>query len=270
MIRISTALGAFAALTTVSLAADLPGRSAAPAPSPYFAAAPAVNWTGFYFGIDIGGRNNKDSFLTTNAGGALFPVAIGATNPRNLDHNGFYVSERLGYDYQMNSFVIGVEGLIGANTGKKASYGLPGLSLIQPDRIAARAYLDYAIRARLGYLVTPATLLYVNGGFAGQSLTTHLSCAVGPWCTAIRNEAQKTSYAGYTVGAGVEQHLFGGLFARADYRYSGFGNKTSVFFANAPFDQIVGRTKLKTHTFTVGLDYKFNFGGSSAVVASKY
>ena len=270
--RIAAAAGALAALTSVSLAADLPGRVSAPAPSPIYA-SPVMNWTGFYFGIDVGGRSAKNGFTATQTGNPFGPVPFPATASRNLDYTGFYLSERLGYDYQFgNNIVVGIEGLIGAGTGKKAVVStLPGFANVvgSADRIASRMRLDYAIRGRLGYLVTPATLLYATGGVAFQDISMNAQCfAGGGACVAPRFTQTKSSRTGYTIGAGVEQHLMGGLYARADYRYSDFGRKNYVQFAGTA-DQLNLSDKLRTHTFTIGLDYKFNLGGSSPVV-SKY
>src|ERR1035438_8530934 len=84
---------------SVASAADLPTKG------PYYkapVAAPAFSWTGFYIGGDIGyGWGTSDGTLTNSVG--AFPI------PYSADPNGIIGGGFLGYNYQINQFVVGVE-----------------------------------------------------------------------------------------------------------------------------------------------------------------
>jgi outer membrane immunogenic protein len=84
-------------------AADLPMRSAPPAP--YIAAVPVFTWTGFYVGAQVGygwNANENDIVLPTG-----FVVESGDFGDSG---DGFLAGVHAGYNYQIGSFVVGLEG----------------------------------------------------------------------------------------------------------------------------------------------------------------
>ena len=126
-----------------ALAADL-GR---PAPAPVYTKAPPVpttyNWTGFYIGADGGyGWGTSSGTLTNAAGASLAPYSYNVNGPIA---GGF-----IGGNYQINQFVIGLEGdwqwadLTG-NGGSIASLGAGG-----PFAISTTVNDYGSIRGRLG------------------------------------------------------------------------------------------------------------------------
>ena len=89
----SVALFGFAGAAS---AADLPIRSAPPAP--IVAAAPIFTWTGFYVGVNAGYGWNDDAD----------DVVFGATTIPGVsdDDGGFIGGAQVGYNYQIGSFVV--------------------------------------------------------------------------------------------------------------------------------------------------------------------
>jgi outer membrane immunogenic protein len=85
-------------------AADLPAREAPP-PAPIIAAAPIFTWTGFYGGVNAGWGWRSDDEESVILGGATPGTLI---FPDNGD-GGFTGGAQIGYNYQIGSFVIGVE-----------------------------------------------------------------------------------------------------------------------------------------------------------------
>ncbi|MBB3020744.1 outer membrane immunogenic protein [Microvirga lupini] len=84
-------------------AADLPVRSAPPAP--IIAAAPIFTWTGFYAGVNAGwGWRNDDSESVIIGGGAPGTLFFD-----NNNDGGFTGGAQIGYNYQIGSFVLGLE-----------------------------------------------------------------------------------------------------------------------------------------------------------------
>src|SRR5918998_905588 len=100
------------AITTLAVsaasAADLPIRSAPPAP--VFSAVPVFTWTGFYVGVNAGygWQDNNDNSVFVPAG--TIPGAGAGTIVYGDDNgDGFVGGGQIGYNYQIGSFVLGLE-----------------------------------------------------------------------------------------------------------------------------------------------------------------
>src|SRR5882672_8027865 len=101
MRRLALALLASIALVGTAAAADMPVKA------PVYKApvmAPVYNWSGLYAGLNAGyswGRQSND----------LVAAATGARLFSNSDHlNGFIGGGQLGYNWQINQWVLGLEG----------------------------------------------------------------------------------------------------------------------------------------------------------------
>ncbi len=138
-ILVSTAF--LAAMATTSIAADLPRRQSAPA----LPAVPVFTWTGFYVGAQAGyawGQDETKLFLD----GA--PVDVGVSTDYDVD--GFVGGVHAGFNYQIGSFVLGVEadaelaGVDGSLTVTDPT--LPGLSA----GVTTELNWQGSLRARLG------------------------------------------------------------------------------------------------------------------------
>ena len=238
-ILLSTA--AVAALAAPAFAADLPARAAAPAP---VYAAPIFTWTGFYVGAQIGyqwGRTNADYY---NAAGVFLPGSSA-----RYDANGVVGGLHVGYNHQISSLVLGVEGDIEAS-GVKGHF-----TFANGDDYRTRVNWQGSLRARLGYAMGPA-LLYLTGGAAFADL--HNSALNFAAATRVGHSKDW----GWTLGGGVEYAINNNWTTRLEYRYTDFGKNS---FSLAPAFGGSERAKNTFHTVRLGLTYKF--GGPSAVVA---
>jgi outer membrane immunogenic protein len=147
------ALTAIAAMTGSASAADM-GRPYTKAP--IVAAAPS--WTGFYiFGGAGGGLWASDQSVRTNPGGV--PLTI----DQRQGGSGWFGTVGLGYDWQVNpTWVVGVfaDGQFGSIKGSLVdpTVGFTGRQKIEDS---------WAAGLRVGYLVAPNVLSYVNGGYSG-------------------------------------------------------------------------------------------------------
>jgi len=156
MKKLVLALTAVAAMTVSASAADLAARPYTKAPPPVI--APVYNWTGFYvFGGAGGGLWAADS----NA--LVFPTGVALTRDQRLGGSGWFGTVGAGYDFQFTNWVAGVfaDGQFGDIRG----------SLIEPAcQCEGREKLrtSYAAGVRLGYLVAPNVLSYVNAGYSGS------------------------------------------------------------------------------------------------------
>jgi outer membrane immunogenic protein len=245
-------------------------------PSPMYvkarapAAPPPVSWTGFYAGLDAGFRSTRADLTTTSAFSAGPPVNLAggpASDP--LDGIAPQFGLHAGYDQQFAArWVAGVEADVGFGSqttnlnGVTFTPGVTPLSLaLQGDNFALRTGWDGSARARLGFLVTPSTLVYATGGAAWQRYDITSTCAelvVAGGCI-FGSPAVITigdTRLGYTIGGGIETQLVGNWFARGEYRYADFGTASYQLARAAPVVVDNFDIRLRTHTALLGFSYK--------------
>ncbi|WP_134496326.1 outer membrane protein [Microvirga pakistanensis] len=234
----SVALFGFAGAAS---AADLPMRSAPPAP--IVAAAPIFTWTGFYVGGQVGyGWNTGDNDFAVPAGVTVDGVPF--TGFGGDDGDGFLAGVHAGYNYQIGSFVVGLEGDIEGvfgdddddfdgvfedDAGNPIVVSIPGTSIDWQG----------SIRARAGFAFDRA-LIYATGGFAFAGLSDGIG------------DADDDTLTGWTLGAGLEYAFTNNLTTRLEYRYTSFDGDNIVFDG-----EDVGESEVDFHTVRVGLSYKF-------------
>jgi outer membrane immunogenic protein len=234
------------------------------------AAAPPVSWTGFYAGLDAGFRSTRADLTTTSAFSAGPPVNLAggpASDP--LDGIAPQFGLHAGYDQQFATrWVAGVEADVdfGSQTtnlnGVTFTPGVTPLSLaLQGDNFALRTGWDGSARARLGFLVTPSTLVYATGGAAWQRYDITSTCAelvVAGGCI-FGSPAVITigdTRLGYTIGGGIETQVVGNWFARGEYRYADFGTGSYQLARTPPVVVDNFDIRLRTHTALLGFSYK--------------
>ncbi len=133
----------------------------------------AVNWTGFYvFGGAGGGLWDADTRIVDHATGAAI---LGLNQKQGGD--GWFGTVGAGYDWQFSgSWVAGIfaDGQFGSIKGTIQDQGpfIAGSEKLKTS---------WAAGVRLGYLVAPNVLSYVNGGYSGSnwSGTTLLDTGTG-------------------------------------------------------------------------------------------
>jgi outer membrane immunogenic protein len=111
MKKLLLAATALAGIASSALAADLPARSPAVAPAPI--AVPIFTWTGFYAGLHAGAAwQDRDNCpqLATYTNGVATAVTTFAPNCDNGRRTNFIGGVQIGYNWQINNFVIGAEG----------------------------------------------------------------------------------------------------------------------------------------------------------------
>jgi outer membrane immunogenic protein len=125
---------------------------------------------------------------------------------------------------------------------------------------------SYAAGARIGYLVAPSVLSYVNAGYSGSqwsgaSLTSLFAGVPGVVTTPSFHRD------GWFIGGGVENNLdfFGisapGWFMKTEYRAAYYDRITlPETFAGAPLGTAVTFKPL-VQTISTSLVYRFNWGG---------
>ena len=258
MKKVLIALTALAAFTGSASAADLGARPYAKAPM----VAPAPNWTGFYiFGGAGGGVWDADSH--TNV------LGVPATINQRVGGDGWFGTVGIGYDWQFGGWVAGIfgDGQFGSLKGtiNDQFAGLTGNIKMENA---------YAGGVRLGYLVAPNVLSYVNGGYSGSQWSgTGLTNFAG---TPSAFHTDSFSRNGWFIGGGVENNLniFGisapGWFMKTEYRAAYYERKDVAVRTNvgnlATTDAI--SFKPLVQSVSTSLVYRFNWGG--APVQARY
>ena len=236
-------------LATTALVAFAGGAQAADlgAPrSPVAAAvvAPAFNWTGFYVGGQIGGVWFNDRVRETITANG---VATGFNN--RLTSSGVTGGLHGGFNYQINTVVLGVEADIEASSASGC------YTLGNGNGTRFRSNFDGSLRLRAGLAVDRA-LFYVTGGLAvAQARHSYFSPVIAESFTRTR--------AGWTLGAGVEYAFTPNWTARLEYRYSDYGrlsNASAVAFPGFTYTH-----NPRSHAVRVGVSYLFSTGPSAVV-----
>jgi outer membrane immunogenic protein len=229
---------------TPALGADMQVKAhLAPMVVPY-------SWTGWYIGANAGyGVGQSPGSYTVGP----------ATETFNAMPGGGFGGGQLGYNYQINSFVLGVETDIqGAGISDTRTCLLLCFA-------GTSAQIDQKLewfgttRARLGWATGPV-LTYVTVGAAyGGTETGVTTTATGLTISTITSATKS----GWTWGTGVEAALGGNWTAKAEYLYIDLGSAsaTNVFPAAAP----TFNTKHQEQLFRGGINYRFGPDQSAAI-----
>jgi outer membrane immunogenic protein len=257
MKKIALTLTALAAFTGSAVAADLPARTYTKAPI----IAPAPSWTGFYI-FGGGGYGLWDADDKSIA----IPSGAATTVSQRAGGDGYFGTVGAGYDWQFNSSWVGgifADGQFGSIRGTLQD-PFNGLSGSIKDRD------NWAAGVRLGYVIAPTVLSYVNGGYSGaqfssSTLNTIFGAPAATTGSFTRN--------GWFIGGGVENQIgvlgFGpNWFMKTEYRVAEYDHKnlTDSTLAGIPtafgvsFNPIV-------QTVSTSLVYRFNWTGP---VVAKY
>jgi outer membrane immunogenic protein len=244
-------LAALALTSGSALAADMS------APPPMYKAppnlAPVYSWTGFYLNAG-GGYGLWDANVTTTslAGGCI------ACATQTVGGKGYFGTVGGGFDYQFSDRIV---------AGLLADYDFMSLKgTIQDSAIPASGELKetsaWAAGARIGWLVTPQLLTYVNGGATGSRFgASTLNLTSG---AAFGSTTPAFTKTGWFLGGGTETTLTpflpAGWFLRGEYRYSSYGNSTvTESFGGAPLENI--NFKPYVQMISTSIVYKFNWTG---------
>ncbi|WP_198964066.1 outer membrane beta-barrel protein [Bradyrhizobium sp. Y36] len=262
MKKVLLALTAVAAMTGSASAADLAARPYVKAP----VAAPIANWTGFYvFGGGGGGLSNADQHVQTTVG------AVPLTIDQRQGGSGWFGTVGAGYDWQFSGTWV-------AGVFADGQFGSIRATLQDPTVVGGltgnqKLETSWAAGVRLGWLVAPNVLSYVNGGYTGAHFgQTNFTNLAGTPAGIHINSYNRN---GWFIGGGVENSLniFGvsspGWFMKTEYRSAFYNAKTMdelVDGTNALAGNSI-RANSWNQTISTSLVYRFNWTGP---VVAKY
>jgi outer membrane immunogenic protein len=217
-VRGALAVALLGSVSATAFAADLPSRKEAPV---YIAPAPVFSWTGFYVGAEFGGQWGKNTGSIVDNSTANTLASTGSYNTSGIVGGGL-----VGYNYQINQFVLGIEGdLTGSsNQGRFSAtnaFGLSGVNVSQNTQYGFGA----GVRGRLGFAMD-RTLIYATGGWAYETIDQTYGNSL---TNTFLQQKISTDRSGYTVGGGVEYAFNYNWSARLEYRWTDYGKYVSNY-----------------------------------------
>ncbi len=243
---------------SVAVAADYPLKPrkkvrAVPPPPVYVPppppALPAIyDWSGWYFGSNVGGgwADIRSDFSVAGS-----PPFASATNRLA----GLVAGGQVGFNWQTGPAVFGVEtdfqysGLRG-DLDASCPAAVCGVAL-NASYSQKMTWLGTA-RGRLGY-AHEMWLIYATGGYAYARLTTDAVATAGGVSASISRSEQRS---GWTVGGGVEVAFSRHWTAKMEYLYVDLGDRDATLtVAGLPI--ISDRTRIHENLVRAGLNYRF-------------
>jgi outer membrane immunogenic protein len=220
MKKVVVILAAIAAFTGSAVAADLPARTYTKAP---VAPVATTTWTGCW--ISGGGgygisRTDHDERIPSNPTFAPIPNSTSGAD-------GWLVTAGVGCDYQFNNrWVVG--GFVDGNWSDISGDYQTRITGSGDATVGNwRERWAWAVGGRIGYLVAPSVLSYLNAGYTQARFDDiNLNRVIGtPLFTGIQLPGQ--TFDGVFVGGGVEYALdfLPGLFLKSEGRASIFSRK---------------------------------------------
>ncbi|OAF19533.1 outer membrane protein [Bradyrhizobium neotropicale] len=214
----SNLIAAFACTTALvstgaASAADLAARPYTKAPA-YI--EPLFNWTGFYVGGHIGGAWTNEQFINNGNGGGFGDLTPGQGYRQRS--SGVMGGAQIGYNWQANNYVFGMEGTISGLNNK----GTVVNTVFGPrnDVFTWRANVLATVVGRAGFAVQN-NLFYIKGGYAGVNNRLNVTDAAG-----LGSGGQTHWANGWTVGAGWEYGITRNWIVGLEYNYAAFGGQT--------------------------------------------
>ena len=160
---------------------------------------------------------------------------------------GFIGGIQAGYNWQLNTLVLGVETDIQYTDLKKSS-----TDLFYEETIESKINWLGTTRARIGFTPIDTILLYATAGLAYGGV----KASVTDYFSEDYTSSKKTKL-GYTLGLGAEYALNTDWSLKTEYLYANLGKlKTTINYIDAKNFDTLGH-KFKVHTVRLGLNYKF-------------
>lgn len=212
----------------------------------------ADRWRGAYIGVHGGGGWGKSGIATANDGEEVCDAEIdGVVCSSSFSTIGYSAGAQIGYNFFVSDRIV-------AGVEADATFSdIGGDVFFNGKNIASTLEYSGTVRARLGVLVTPATLLYATGGAAIGRFSHEI--VMGGFGGFEADEGLRMSssqtFTGWTVGGGVETFLTDRITMKIEYLYIDYGRETVNFAAedfqmSKDFDHTV-------QTVRAGLNYKF-------------
>lgn len=227
------------------------------------------SWTGFYIGANAGYGTNYDIVSIAPVSFAAQALQDFTPNALNLQRRGFIGGGQLGYNWQKDRVVAGIE----SDLSYAHISGSNGVSLIvdsDPDyysQITTSTDINISrmmtLRGRLGKLAWNDFLIYVTAGPAwGKTKLAFDQREIfgdcnSVWCTRANYNKNKFGWSG---GVGLEYAVDQHVSFKAEYLYVDLGaiNMDSIgrSYLGAPVNYQIN-SRVSSNIIRAGLNYNF-------------
>jgi outer membrane immunogenic protein len=238
------------------------------APLPVLAQAQPYDWTGFYAGAHFGygfGQpvNPAIGFFDPDAQGIGTYLEAGGFNIASYPNKGVLGGVQAGYNYQLSSWLVGVEADWSATDINGAHSGTAG-AFDSTTFTTTRMSLDWlaTLRTRVG-VTSDNWLFYGTGGLALGRITSGFDTSFKGNNVPVGfsfNGANSATNVGWTAGAGTEYAL-GRFSVKLEYLYYDVGatRVTSQTSDTVIVPGVVLTLDQRTagHIIRAGLNYHF-------------
>ena len=230
-------------------AADMAVKAPPPAPLPVI-----YNWSGFYIGANGGWGQSRNCVDLFNAAGTDFTGGCG-------DRSGGLFGGQIGYRWQANQFVFGLEA-----QGDWADLSSSRVSLLNPT-LSTNLKTD-AIGLFTGQIgwAWNAALLYVKGGAA----VTDKNFTISNTASGVGLLSASATRWGGTVGVGFEYGFAPNWSIGAEYDHLWMGNANNSFSVADPRLAGILNDRITQDVDMITLRINYRFGGYGAPVAARY
>jgi outer membrane immunogenic protein len=181
---------------------------------------------------------------------------------KDLDASGLVAGGFLGYNYQWNHWVFGVEATFDY-VGLRDSFN-SGIQFVDPGsgdpinvRQSVKTHFRGTVGPRIGY-AWDRVLLYATGGLAFGDVDFKQSVKLPEFGFHEEGSTDDVEI-GWTVGGGAEYCISDHWRARLEYRYTDLADAEFSSEGNSGFEDFTGHheASLGYHAVTAGLVYQF-------------
>ncbi len=222
-----TAIAAVAALFSVLSPAQTPGQ----------ADKNAINWTGFYAGLNAGGAfgssNAQTSTVYSEEGyfDSSSVPAIASAGNQNLNPTGYSAGAQFGYNWQFApKWVLGAEADFGGFVTSDSATVTAVYPCCSPDNFTITQAVSTnwlsTVRSRVGYAASKRSLVFVSGGAAETQL--NYSSLFEDDYDAYESASASVLKTGWAAGGGAAYALNKHWSTGAEYLYLDFGSVTNA------------------------------------------
>lgn len=198
--------------------------------------APAYSWTGFYIGVNGGVAGHEATTRDLNGWGSNTgnPPYVSPWFKSSTTRASF--GGQAGYSWQMNNFVLGVEGDVTYVGASQTFVPLNTLATACGPNCVATATNELnwvsTFRGRAGFAID-RILIYGTAGVAVGEVSNSWGWDGG---VPIRNSfSVSETRSGYVAGGGIEAMLTQFISLRAEYLHIDLGTSRSTIVGSPPF-----------------------------------
>jgi outer membrane immunogenic protein len=222
---------------TSAQAADLAARPYTKAP---VAVASVYNWTGFYVGGNIGygwGQDTSPIISFADPGGAVgfAPYFVANNVYPSRKPAGVIGGGQIGYNWQVNSFVLGAVTDFQAADIHSSGTGVVPLSIfISPSTQSLTQKLDYlgTVRGKIGAAFNNV-MIYGTGGYAYGHVKSSITFDATPTNPVFFTGTSSSWHSGWAAGVGGEYGVGPWSFG-VEYLHYDLGRAAATGFSAPP------------------------------------